>query len=51
MYTFFQPKISVAQEEANIQEFIDGEYEYIEQEEHNYYKQIEEDYYKNLMED
>ena len=48
MYTFFQPKISVAQEEANIQELIDEEYEYREQEECDYYKQMEEDYYKNL---
>ena len=36
MYTFFQPKMSVEQEEADIQEMIDKEYEL-----------IEEDYYKN----
>ena len=32
MHTFFQPKISVAQEEADIQELIDEEYERREQE-------------------
>lgn len=51
MYTFFQPKISVAQEEADIKSMIDEEYERKEQEERDYYKQMEEDYYKNLMED
>ena len=44
---YFQPRISVAQEEADIKEMIDEEYEYKEQEERNYYKQIEEDYYSN----
>ena len=49
MYTFFQPRISVAQEEeADIKSMIDEEYERKEQEERDYYKQIEEDYYKNL---
>ena len=32
MYTFFQPKMSVEQEEADIQEMIDNEYEFKEQE-------------------
>ena len=50
MYTFFQPRISVEQEEADIKEMIDEEYERKEQEERDYYKQIEEDYYRNLME-
>lgn len=60
MYTFFQPKISVAEEEADIQELIDEEYERRKQEEDAYfkameeemyegmYKQMEEDYYKSL---
>ena len=47
MYTFFQPRMSVKQEEADIQEMIDKEYEFKEQECEYYYKQIEEDYYKN----
>ena len=47
MYTFFQPKMSVEQEEADIKEMIDKEYELKEQECEYYYKQIEEDYYKN----
>lgn len=46
MYMYFQPKISVAQEEADIEEFIDKEYELREQEKLNYYKQMEEDYYR-----
>lgn len=50
MYTYFQPRMSVAQEEADIKEIIDEEYEHKEQEERNYYKQTEEDYYKNLEE-
>lgn len=42
MYTYFQPKMSVEQEEANIKEMIDEEYK---QREHlEYYKQMEEDY-------
>ena len=44
---YFQPRISVVQEEAYIKEMIDEEYECKEQEEHDYYKQIEEDYYSN----
>ena len=47
MYTFFQPKMSVEQEEADIKEMIDKEYELKEQECNDYYKQIEEEYYKN----
>ena len=47
MYTFFQPKMSVEQEEADIKEMIDKEYEFKEQECEYYYKQMEEDYYKN----
>ena len=41
MYAFFQPKISVAQEEADIKEMIDEEYERKEQEHRDYYKQME----------
>lgn len=48
MYTFYQPQISVAQEESDIQSYIDKEYERKEQEECDYYKQIEEDYYKSI---
>ena len=51
MYTFFQPRILVAQEEADIKEMIDEEYEHKEQEERDYYKQMEECYYKHLEED
>ena len=51
MYTFFQPRISVAQEEGDIKPMIDREYERKEQEERDYYKQMEEDYYKHLEED
>ena len=47
MYTFFQPRISVAQEYADIKSMIDEEYERKEQEEREYYKQMEEDYYKH----
>ena len=47
MYMYFQPKISVAQEEEDIEEIIDKEYELREQEKRDYYKQMEEDYYKN----
>ena len=43
MYTYFQPRISVAQEEADIKEMIDEEYERKEQEERDYYKHLEED--------
>lgn len=48
MYTFFQPIISVEQEEADIKATIDEEYERKEQEERDYYKQMEEDYYKDI---
>lgn len=54
MYAFFQPRISVAQEETDIKSMIDEEYERKEQEERDYYehyyKQMEEDYYKHLEE-
>ena len=48
MYTFFQPRISVTQEEADIKSIIDEKYERKEQEERDYYKQMEENYYKNF---
>ena len=48
MYAYFQPKISVEQEEADIKEMIDKEYERREQECDDYYKQMEEDYYKQM---
>ena len=51
MYAFFQPRISVVQEEADITEMIDKEYERNQQEERYYYKQMEEDYYKQMEED
>ena len=41
MYAYFQPRISVEQEEADIKAIIDEEYERKEQEEHDYYKQME----------
>lgn len=46
MYTYFQPKISVAQEEVDIKEIVDKEYERKEQENYDYYKQIEDKYYR-----
>ena len=46
MYAYFQPKISVEQEEADIKEMIDKEYERREQEYIDYYKQIEDGYYE-----
>ena len=46
MYVYFQPRISVTQEEADIKEIIDEEYECKVQEERDYYKQMEEDYYR-----
>lgn len=46
MHTYFQPKISVAQEEVDIKEMIDKEYERKEQKNRNYYKQIEDEYYR-----
>ena len=48
MYAYFQPRISVTQEEADIKSMIDREYERKEQEERDYYKQMEEDYYRYL---
>ena len=51
MYTFFQSRISVEQEEDNIKAMIDEEYERKKQEECDYYKQMEEDYYKQIEED
>ena len=48
MYAYYQPKISVEQEEANIKEMIDKEYEQREQEHIDYYNQIEETYYRYL---
>lgn len=38
MYAFFQPRILVAQEEADIKAMIDEEYERKEQENRDYYK-------------
>ena len=46
MYTYFQPKISVEQEEADIKAMIDEDYERKRQEERDYYKQMEKDYYR-----
>ena len=51
MYTYFQPKISVAQEEADIQELIYEEYERRKQEENAYFKAMEEDYFKAMEEE
>ena len=59
MYTYFQPRISVTQEEDDVKAIIDEEYErkeqenrdYYEQMKEYYYKQMEEDYYRNLMGD
>ena len=48
MYAYFQPRMSVEQEEADIKEMIDQEYERKEQENRDYYKQMEEDYYKQM---
>lgn len=48
MYSYYQPRISVEQEEADIKEMIDKEYEQREQKHIDYYKQIEEDYYKQM---
>ena len=42
MYTYFQPKISVEQEEDDIKAMIDEEYEHKEQENRDYYKYLEE---------
>lgn len=51
MYMYFQPRISVTQEEDDIKAIIDEEYERKEQENRDYYRQVEEDYYKHLEED
>ena len=51
MYAYFQPRISVEQEEADIKAMIDEEFERKKQEERDYYKHLEEDYYKHLEED
>ena len=51
MYTYFQPRISVEQEEDYIKGMIDEEYERKEKEIRDYYRQVEEDYYKHLEED
>ena len=48
MYVYFQPKISVEQEEVDIKEMIDKEYEQREQEHIDYYEQMEEGYYKDI---
>ena len=50
MYSYYQPRISVEQEEADIKAIIDEEYECKEQEECDYYKQMEEDYYIQMEE-
>lgn len=44
MYAYFQPKMSVEQEEAYIKEMIDEEYKQREQENLDYYGKIEEEY-------
>lgn len=41
MYAYFQSRMSVEQEEADIKEMIDQEYERKEQENRDYYKQME----------
>lgn len=46
MYAYFQPKMSVEQEEADIKEMIDEEYNQREQENLDYYEQIEEEYHR-----
>lgn len=51
MYTYFQPRMSISQEEADIKAMTDEEYERKEQEEHDYYIQMEENCYKHLEED
>ena len=51
MYTFFQPRISVTQEEDDIKAIIDEEYERKEQENRDYYEQMKEYYYKQMEED
>ena len=51
MYTYFQPRISVTQEEDDIKAIIDEEYERKEQENRDYYEQVKEYYYKQMEED
>ena len=51
MYTYFQPRISVEQEEDYIKGMIDEEYERKKQEGRDYYEQMKEDYYKQMEED
>ena len=41
MYAFFQPRMSVSQEEDDIKAMIDEEYEHKKQEERDYYKHLE----------
>lgn len=48
MYSYFQPRQSVEQEEADIQELIDEEYEHREQEEREYWKRREQ-YEENIV--
>ena len=48
MYTYFQPRMSVKQEEADIKAMIDEKYERKEQEHLDFYKKIEDEYYKHL---
>ena len=48
MYMYFQPRMSVEQEEADIKEMIDEEYEQREQEYLNYTRLITEQYSKYL---
>lgn len=51
MYIYFQPRMSVSQEEADIKAMTDEEYERKEQKERDYYIQMEENCYKHLEED
>lgn len=46
MYAYFQPKMTVEQEEADIKEMIDEEHKQREQEHLDYYEQIEEEYHR-----
>ena len=48
MYTYFQPRMSVEQEEANIKEMIDEEYKQREQEHLDYIRLITKQYSKCL---
>ena len=47
MYTYFQPKMSVEQEERDIKEMIDEEYNQREQENRDYYHFLEDFINKN----